>query len=70
MGRLGIDQGLHLVAPFLAFIGAAQAAQVMERAQDLRKPRQAAVEGCRGDFSTHGRAGSSKRDRDQENEPP
>src|SRR5204863_1287504 len=33
--RLGIDQCLHLVAPRLALVGAAQGAQIMQRAENL-----------------------------------
>src|SRR5262249_25159897 len=42
--RFGIDQGLHLVAPLLPFIGAADRAQIVERPQDLAEPRQIWVE--------------------------
>src|SRR6266571_1288279 len=35
--RLGLEQRLHLVAPDLALVGAAQAAQVMQCAEDLGK---------------------------------
>src|SRR5262249_4001705 len=44
-GRLGIDQRLHLVAPFQPFIAAADAAQIMQGAEDLGQPLQVAVEG-------------------------
>src|SRR5262249_19930014 len=31
----GVDEGLHLVAPLLAFIGAADIAQIVQRAENL-----------------------------------
>src|SRR6185295_4337643 len=34
-GRLGVDQRLHFVAPFQAFIAAADAAQIVQGAEDL-----------------------------------
>src|SRR5919201_1804680 len=42
--RLGVDQRLHLVAPLLAFVGAADVAQIVQGAEDLGEPLQAAVE--------------------------
>ncbi len=42
--RLGIDQGLHFRAPFLAFIGAADTAQVMQRAENFGQPLQFGIE--------------------------
>ena len=54
-GGFGIDQRLHLVAPFRPFIGAADAAQIVQRAEDFGQPLQVAVErrggilGPRGD---------------------
>src|SRR5581483_7653084 len=42
--RFGVDQRLHFIAPFAAFIAAADAAQVMQRAEDLGQPLQVAVE--------------------------
>src|SRR5580698_2046167 len=36
--RFGINQGLRLLAPFLAFIGSADTAQEMQRAEDFREP--------------------------------
>src|SRR5665647_555613 len=46
IGRLGVDQSLHLVAPFLAFIGAANPAQILQRAEDFSEPLQVLVERC------------------------
>src|SRR5712675_2611387 len=43
-GGFGIDQRLHFVAPFWAFIGAANAAQIVQGAEDLGQPLQVAVE--------------------------
>ena len=43
-GGFGVDQRLHLVAPFRAFIGAADAAQIVQRAEDFGQPLQIAVE--------------------------
>src|ERR1700759_240951 len=40
----GVDQGLHLVAPFRAVIGAADAAQIVQRAEDFGEPLQIAIE--------------------------
>src|SRR3977135_4621996 len=34
-GSLGVDQGLHFVAPLQAFVGAANVAQIMQRTKDL-----------------------------------
>src|SRR4029077_952158 len=54
-GGFGVDQRLHLVAPFRAFIGAANAAQIMQGAEDFGEPLQIAIErrggilGPRGD---------------------
>src|SRR5580700_6644363 len=44
-GRFGLDQRLRLVAPFLAFVAAANAAQEMQRAEDFGKPRQIVIVG-------------------------
>src|SRR5215831_2281153 len=41
---LGVDEGLHLVAPLLAFISATDVAQIVQRAEDLGEPLEAAVE--------------------------
>src|SRR5262249_38769917 len=41
---LGVDEGLHLVAPLLAFIGAADSAQIVQRAENLGEALEAAVE--------------------------
>src|ERR1700757_4382778 len=38
---LGVDEGLHLVAPLLAFVGAADVAQIVQRAEDLGEPLEA-----------------------------
>ena len=43
-GRLGVDQRLHFVTPFLPFMGPADRAQIMQRAEDFGEPRQVAVE--------------------------
>src|SRR6201987_4951502 len=40
---LCVDEGLHLVAPLLAFVGAADVAQLVPRAEDLGEPLEAAV---------------------------
>src|SRR5215469_4752388 len=54
---LGVDEGLHLVAPLLAFVGAADVAQIVQRAQDLGEPLEAAVEWRHPGFSARGDAG-------------
>src|SRR6202034_114433 len=38
--RFGVDQGLRLVAPLLTFVGAADSAQEVKRAENFRKPLQ------------------------------
>src|SRR5450631_247610 len=43
-GGFGIDQRLHFVAPFGPFIGAANAPQIVQGAEDLGQPLQVAVE--------------------------
>src|ERR1700676_3842556 len=43
-GGFGVDQRLHLVAPFAAFIGSANAPEEMQGAEDLGQPLQVAVE--------------------------
>ncbi|GCC45064.1 hypothetical protein chiPu_0028816, partial [Chiloscyllium punctatum] len=43
-GGFGIDQRLHLVAPFGALVGAADAAQIVQGAEDLGQPLQIAIE--------------------------
>src|SRR5262249_21087960 len=53
---LGVDERLHFVAPFLAFIGAANIAQIVQRAEDLGEALEAAVEGGHPGFSVRGRA--------------
>ena len=40
---LGVEQGLHLVAPLLTFVGPADRTQIMERAHDLAEPLQVVV---------------------------
>src|SRR5215475_5548485 len=60
---LGVDEGLHLVAPLLAFIGAADIAQIVQRAEDLGEALEAAVEGGHPGFGARRRAGGRKRDR-------
>ena len=42
--RLRIDQRLHLVAPFLAFVGTADAAQIVKAAENFREPLQVGIE--------------------------
>src|SRR6516162_9641681 len=51
--RFGIDQGLRLAPPFLAFAAVADAAQEMQRAQNFRQPLQVAIIGQR--LILHGR---------------
>src|SRR5436190_23238145 len=53
----GIDDRLHLVAPLLAFVGAADIAQVMQGAENLGEPLQAPIEGGGSCFGARGRAG-------------
>src|ERR1700730_5430688 len=43
-GGFGIDQRLHLVAPFRSFIGAANAPEIVQGAEDLGQPLQVAIE--------------------------
>ena len=57
IGRFGIDQGLGLVAPFLALLRAANGAQEMQSAEDFGKPLQVAVVGYRDLGNGHLRAG-------------
>src|SRR5215831_14919804 len=45
--RFGIDQGLRLAPPFLAFAAVADAAQEMQRPQNFRQPLQVAIIGRR-----------------------
>src|SRR5581483_8272827 len=65
--RLRVDQRLHLVAPFGAFIAAADAAQIMQRAEDFGEPLQVAVERRRGVFGPRGagEAGGQAKDREK-----
>ena len=49
----GIDQGLRLAPPFLAFAAVADAAQKMQRPQNFRQPLQVAIIGQR--LILHGR---------------
>src|SRR4029079_4093959 len=42
-GGFGVDQRLHLAAPFVALVGPADAAQIVQPAEDLRQPLQIAV---------------------------
>ena len=42
--RFGVEQCLHLVAPALAFVGAADVAQIVQRAEDFGEPLQVVVE--------------------------
>src|SRR5581483_630914 len=64
--RLGIDQCLHLVAPFAAFIAAADAAQIMQRAEDLGQSLQVAVERRGGVLGARGQAEAANNDQDSE----
>src|SRR6185503_14649230 len=43
--RLRVDKRLHLVAPLRAIIGAADRAQIVQRAEDLAQPRKVAIKG-------------------------
>src|SRR5262245_34068340 len=52
---LGVDDGLHLVAPFEALVGAAEIAQIVQRAEDLGEALEAAVERGGGDLGARGR---------------
>src|SRR5215467_30686 len=45
--RFGIDQGLRLAPPFLAFAAVADAAQEMQRTQNSRQPLQVVIIGQR-----------------------
>src|SRR5262250_1315538 len=45
--RFGIDQGLRLTPPFLAFAAVADAAQEMQRPQNFRQPLQVVIIGRR-----------------------
>jgi hypothetical protein len=45
--RFGIDQGLRLAPPFLAFAAVAHAAQEMQRPQNFRQPLQVVIKGQR-----------------------
>jgi len=45
--RFGVDQRLRLGAPFLAFVVVANAAQEMQRTENLRQPLQVAIIGRR-----------------------
>jgi len=62
--RFGIDQRLHLVAPFRAFIAAANAPEVMQRAEDLGEPLQVAIKGRRRILGP-GRATDAYRDENE-----
>src|ERR1700719_1548848 len=62
--RLGLDQGLHLVAPFHAFIGAAEAPQIVERSKNLGEPPQVAVEWCAAAFCRSSQGGERKNETD------
>ena len=43
-GGLGVDQRLHFVAPLRPLVGAADAAQIVQRAEDFGEPLQVGVE--------------------------
>ena len=60
-GRFGVDQRLGFGAPFLALARVADAAQEMQRAQNLRQPLQVMVvqPGCSGGGGCGGPAGSA-----------
>src|SRR5262245_2630968 len=62
----GIYERLHLVAPFLAFVGAADIAQVMQGAENLGEPLQTAVEGG-GGLSARARRRTDDSGRDRGN---
>ena len=59
-----MDQPLHFVAPFWAFIGAANAPQIVQGAEDLGQPLQVAVE-RRGGVLGARRAQIACRDEDE-----
>src|SRR6476661_6883731 len=62
--RLRIDQRLHLVAPFGAFVAAADATQIMQGAEDFGETLQVAVERRSGVLRARGEgeAGSQAKD--------
>src|SRR5208282_5982757 len=51
--RFGVDQRLRLIAPLLAFVRAANAAQKMQRAEDFGEPLQVVVVGGRRRLGRH-----------------
>src|SRR5919197_1481820 len=53
---LGVDERLHLGAPFLAFVSATDVAQIVQGAEDLGETLQAAVERRGGGFRARARA--------------
>src|SRR6202051_3513068 len=63
-GGFGVDHRLHLVAPFAAFIGSANAPEVMQGAEDFGQPLQVAVE-RRSRILGPRRAGKARRDEDE-----
>src|ERR1700719_230782 len=62
----GVDQGLHLVAPLLAFIGPADAAQIVQGTENFRKPLEVAIKRCGRNLGTRGRAGCEERNEGQQ----
>src|SRR5665213_2585861 len=63
-GGFGIDQRLHLVAPFAALIAAANAPEVMQGAEDFGQPLQVAIE-WRSRILGPYRAGDARRNEDE-----
>src|SRR5882757_57030 len=63
-GGFGIDQRLHFVAPFGAFIGAADAPEIVQGAEDFGQPLQVAVERRGGVLGPRG-AANARRDEDE-----
>ena len=43
----GIEQGLHLIAPLLTFVGPADRTQIVKRSHDLAEPLQIVVKRAR-----------------------
>src|SRR3954465_5450906 len=69
-GGFGIDQRLHLAAPFVALVGPADAAQIVQPTENLRQPLQIAVKrrcpvlsprGHRGTGENQGKNGQKSR---------
>src|SRR5262245_61510686 len=62
--RLGIDQRLHLVAPGLAFVGAAYRAQIVQRAENFGEPLHVGLVRRARALSRTGREARAERDED------